>query len=79
MGGIIDLYPEKRTCRRIPFDAAKINRLLGTEMCIRDRPISFARAALGGPIRIKTVDGEVEYDVRPGTQTDTKVRLKRCV
>ena len=39
-------------------------------------PISFARAALGGPIRIKTVDGEVEYDVRPGTQTDTKVRLK---
>ena len=39
-------------------------------------PISFARAALGGPIRIKTVDGEVEYEVRPGTQTDTKVRLK---
>lgn len=39
-------------------------------------PISFARAALGGPIRIKTVDGEVEYDVRPGTQTDTRVRLK---
>ena len=39
-------------------------------------PISFARAALGGPIRIKTVDGEVEYEVKPGTQTDTKVRLK---
>src|SRR5699024_3416976 len=39
-------------------------------------PISFAKAALGGPIRIKTVDGEVEYEVRPGTQTDTKVRLK---
>lgn len=39
-------------------------------------PISFARAALGGTIRIKTVDGEVEYEVRPGTQTDTKVRLK---
>ena len=39
-------------------------------------PISFAKAALGGPIRIKTVDGEVEYEVKPGTQTDTKVRLR---
>ena len=38
-------------------------------------PISFATAALGGPIKIKTVDGEVEYEVKPGTQTDTKVRL----
>jgi DnaJ-class molecular chaperone len=36
----------------------------------RRSPISFARAALGGPIRIKTVDGEVEYEVKPGTQTD---------
>ena len=39
-------------------------------------PITFARAALGGAIRIKTVDGDVEYEVKPGTQTDTKVRLK---
>ena len=39
-------------------------------------PISFVKAALGGPIRIKTVDGEVEYEVKPGTQTDTRVRLK---
>ena len=39
-------------------------------------PISFATATLGGTIRIKTVDGEVEYDVKPGTQTDTRVRLK---
>lgn len=39
-------------------------------------PISFTTAALGGVIRIKTVDGEVEYDVKAGTQTDTKVRLK---
>ncbi len=39
-------------------------------------PISFAKAALGGPIRIKTVDGEVEYEVKSGTQTDTKVRLR---
>lgn len=39
-------------------------------------PISFAKAALGGTIKIKTVDGEVEYEVKPGTQTDTRVRLK---
>ena len=39
-------------------------------------PISFVTAALGGPIKIKTVDGEVEYEVKPGTQTDTKVRLR---
>ncbi len=39
-------------------------------------PISFVKAALGGPIRIKTVDGEVEYEVKPGIQTDTRVRLK---
>ena len=39
-------------------------------------PISFADAALGNTIRIKTVDGEVEYDVKAGTQTDTRVRLR---
>ena len=39
-------------------------------------PISFAQAALGADIRIKTVDGEVLYTVKPGTKTDTKVRLK---
>ncbi len=39
-------------------------------------PITFAQAALGGTIRITTVDGDVEYEVKPGTQTDTKIRLK---
>lgn len=39
-------------------------------------PMSFAVAALGGEIVIDTVDGKVVYDVKPGTQTDTKVRLK---
>ena len=38
--------------------------------------ISFPVATLGGTIRIKTVDGEVEYDVKAGTQTDTRVRLR---
>lgn len=39
-------------------------------------PVSFPVAALGGEIMIDTVDGKVIYDVKPGTQTDTKVRLK---
>ncbi|MCR5756007.1 MAG: molecular chaperone DnaJ [Acetatifactor sp.] len=39
-------------------------------------PMSFAVAALGGEVLIDTVDGKVAYDVKPGTQTDTKVRLK---
>ena len=39
-------------------------------------PVSFAKMALGGPLRIKTVDGMVEYQIKPGTATDTKVRLR---
>ena len=39
-------------------------------------PMSFAVAALGGEILIDTVDGKVVYDVKAGTQTDTRIRLK---
>ena len=39
-------------------------------------PISFAVAALGGDVVVDTVDGKVIHEVKPGTQTDTKVRLK---
>lgn len=39
-------------------------------------PITFAQAALGGEIRIRTVDGDVLYEVKAGTQTDTRIRLK---
>ena len=39
-------------------------------------PMSFAVAALGGEVVIDTVDGKVIYEVKPGTQTDTKIRLK---
>ncbi len=39
-------------------------------------PITYAQAALGADVRIKTVDGDVLYTVAPGTKTDTKVRLK---
>ncbi len=39
-------------------------------------PVSFAKMALGGTLRINTVDGAVEYEVKPGTATNTKVRLR---
>ena len=39
-------------------------------------PITFAQAALGGDVRISTVDGDIMYTVKPGTQTDTRIRLK---
>lgn len=39
-------------------------------------PITFAQAALGGDVKISTIDGDVLYNVKPGTQTDTKIRLK---
>lgn len=39
-------------------------------------PISFTQAALGGRITITTIDGPFEIDIKPGTQTDTKVKLK---
>ena len=39
-------------------------------------PVSFAVAALGGDVIIDTVDGKVIYEVKAGTQTDTRVRLK---
>lgn len=39
-------------------------------------PVSFAVAAIGGEVVIDTVDGRVIYDVKAGTQTDTRVRLK---
>ena len=39
-------------------------------------PMSFAQAALGGEIRISTVDGDIMYTIKPGTPTDTRVRFK---
>ncbi len=39
-------------------------------------PITFTQAALGGNITINTIDGPIEYEINPGTQTDTKVKLK---
>ncbi len=41
-----------------------------------ESPITFAQAALGGDVKIKTIDGEVLFNIKPGTQTNTKIRLK---
>ena len=38
--------------------------------------ISFAQAALGGEIIIPTIDGNVIYEVKAGTQSETRIRLK---
>ena len=38
--------------------------------------ITFTEAALGGDIKVSTIDGEVLFPIKPGTQTDTRIRLK---
>ena len=38
--------------------------------------ISFVQAAIGGDIKIKTIDGDVLFNIKAGTQTDTKIRLR---
>ncbi len=39
-------------------------------------PISYAQAALGGEVLIDTLDGKIANTIKPGTQTDTRIRLK---
>ena len=38
--------------------------------------ITFTEAALGGDVKINTIDGDVLFPIKAGTQTDTKIRLK---
>ncbi|MCI9360947.1 MAG: phenylalanine--tRNA ligase subunit beta [Hungatella sp.] len=47
VGGIIDIYPEKRGERRIPFDAENINRLLGTDISEAEMLRYFEKLDLG--------------------------------
>jgi molecular chaperone DnaJ len=39
-------------------------------------PISFTQAALGAQLEVPTLDGNVKYDIKPGTQTNTRFRLR---
>lgn len=38
--------------------------------------IDFPTAVLGGDVKVKTSDGDVMLTIKPGTQSDTKMRLK---
>ncbi|MCF0143177.1 MAG: molecular chaperone DnaJ [Parasporobacterium sp.] len=38
--------------------------------------ITFTEAALGGDIKVQTIDGDVLFPIKAGTQTDTRIRLK---
>ncbi len=64
-----DLLVEVRVARHPMFEREDTNIYSVVQ-------ITFTKAALGGKVRIKTVDGEVEYDVKSGTQTDTRIRLR---
>jgi len=44
---------------------------------ISTEEISFTQAALGATIKIDTIDGPMDYDIKAGTQTDTRVRLSK--
>lgn len=41
-----------------------------------DVPITFAEAALGATIRVPTLEGDAEYEIPEGTQTDTSFTLR---
>ena len=64
-----DLLVEVRVARHAIFQREDMNIFSTAD-------ISFVQAALGGTIRIPTVDGDVEYEVKPGTQPNTRIRLK---
>lgn len=39
-------------------------------------PVSFAQAALGDEINVKTLDGDIKYTIPEGTQTGTTFKIK---
>ncbi len=47
----------------------------GTNLTV-DVPITFATAALGGPVRVPTVEGETMVDVPPGVQSGEVLRVR---
>ena len=64
-----DLLVEVVVSRSTQFERQDMN-------IFSDANISYAIAALGGDIRIKTVDGDVVYTVNAGTQSGTRIRLR---
>ncbi|GCA68012.1 phenylalanine--tRNA ligase beta subunit [Mediterraneibacter butyricigenes] len=47
VGGMVDIYPEKREPVRVPFDADAVNKLLGTEISEEDMLSYFKKIDLG--------------------------------
>lgn len=47
----------------------------GTELYY-EAQVSIAQAALGTTLRVPTVDGDEEIDIKPGTQPETEIRLR---
>ena len=55
VGGMIDVYPVKKESRRIPFDAAKVNKLLGTDIEEAQMLQYFGKLDLGFDAETKEV------------------------
>ena len=64
-----DLLVEVMVARHDTFERDGVN-LYSTSY------ISFADAALGGDVKVKTIDGDVLFPIKAGTQTNTRIRLK---
>jgi molecular chaperone DnaJ len=64
-----DLLVEVLVSRNPAFERQDMN-------IFSNASISYGIAALGGDIRIRTVDGDIIYTVAPGTQSGTRIRLK---
>lgn len=47
VGGMIDIYPNKKEEKRIPFDAEKVNQLLGTDISEEEMLQYFKKLELG--------------------------------
>lgn len=64
-----DLYVEVRVGRHPKFEREGTN--LYSQM-----DITFTEAAFGGDIRVSTIDGDVLFPIKGGTQPNTTIRLK---
>ena len=58
------------------FSALVINMALKPAYSARLTAVLMTIAALGGSVVVNTVDGKVIYDVKAGTQSETRIRLK---
>ena len=43
VGGVVDIYPVKKECRRIVFEPERVNKLLGTNVSVDDMMDYFKR------------------------------------